>query len=347
MTDRAEHLGYQGGEPQFERPAAENPPFKYRAFLSYSHRDTKWAKWLHGALEGYRIDKDLVGRKTVHGLVPKTLRPIFRDREDFSAGHSLTEQTLGALEASQFLIVLCSPHAAQSKYVDEEIRYFKSLGRTHRVIAIIVDGEPGGPQRDCFPPAARFKLDANGKLTDEREEPIAADARPQGDGKEIAKQKIVAGLLGVALDEILRRAECAIKRRNRIRIAVASIATALVLGGTAGWWGALSVTSRLDTAEILNLARDAADVCDRARSSTEARDLSEAQRIVLAAKCVDVMSEGLEGLPADTPLPQKLTESFEANLSILRTAREHGSSSSDQMELLARGEMLALRFGIH
>ena len=74
------------------------------------------------------------------GPVPKALRPIFRDREDFSAGHSLTAQTLAALEASQFLIVICSPNAAQSKYVDEEIRRFKAMGRGDRVIPVIVDG---------------------------------------------------------------------------------------------------------------------------------------------------------------------------------------------------------------
>src|SRR5580692_10422661 len=107
--------------------------FKYRAFLSYSHRDIAWAKWLHKALETYRIDKDLIGRETAHGPVPNTLRPIFRDREDFSAGHSLSQQTLAALEASQFLIVLCSPNAAQSKYVNEEIRCFKTLGRSAQV----------------------------------------------------------------------------------------------------------------------------------------------------------------------------------------------------------------------
>ena len=28
---------------------------RYRAFLSYSHADTKTAQWLHGRLEGYRI----------------------------------------------------------------------------------------------------------------------------------------------------------------------------------------------------------------------------------------------------------------------------------------------------
>ena len=70
---------------------AEITAIKYRAFLSYSHRDTAWSKWLHGALEGYRIDKDLIGQRTPAGVVPKTLRPIFRDREDSSAGRSLAD----------------------------------------------------------------------------------------------------------------------------------------------------------------------------------------------------------------------------------------------------------------
>ena len=177
-------------------------PFRYRAFLSYSHRDKALGKWLHSALEAYRIDKDLVGRETAAGPIPDTLRPIFRDREDFSAGHSLTAQTLAALEASQFLVVLCSPNAARSQYVNEEIRRFKTLDRAERVIPVIVGGKPGDPEDECFPPALRFKLGPDGSLTDEREEPIAADARPEGDGKEIAKQKVVAGLLGLGLDEI-------------------------------------------------------------------------------------------------------------------------------------------------
>jgi hypothetical protein len=67
---------------------ADLAPFKYRAFLSYTHRDKKWAEWLHRALETHHIDKDPVGRATSAGPVPKTLRPIFRDREDFSASHS-------------------------------------------------------------------------------------------------------------------------------------------------------------------------------------------------------------------------------------------------------------------
>jgi hypothetical protein len=41
--------------------------FKYRAFLSYSHTDSDVAKRVHGRLEGFHIDKDLVGRNTPAG----------------------------------------------------------------------------------------------------------------------------------------------------------------------------------------------------------------------------------------------------------------------------------------
>ena len=86
---------------------AEIASLKYHAFLSYSHSDVGWARWLHSRLEAFRVDKDLVGRPTPLGPVPNTLRPIFRDREDFSGGHSLTDATLAAIDASAALIVLC------------------------------------------------------------------------------------------------------------------------------------------------------------------------------------------------------------------------------------------------
>ena len=243
--------------------------FKYRAFLSYSHRDTAWAKWLHRALEGTRVDKDLVGRQTPVGPVPKTIGPIFRDREDFSAGHSLTEQTLAALQAAQFLIVLCSPQAARSVYVNEEIRRFKAMGRADRVIPVIIDGEPGDPERECFPPALRFKVGPDGTLTDEREEPIAADARPVGDGKEIAKQKVVAGVLGLGLDEIMRRAERARRRRHRFWAGLAGVFLFLAVVASAStvyaYQKVLESDERLDQAiEIAyGFVNEAAGMSDR------------------------------------------------------------------------------------
>lgn len=207
---------------------------KYRAFLSYSHRDRAWGQWLHTELERYRIDKELVGRETSVGPVPKTLRPIFRDREDFSAGHSLSAQTIAVLNQSQFLIVLCSPNAARSQYVNEEIRHFKALGRSDRIIPVIIDGEPGDLSRECFPAALRIKAGLDGAFSGDQEEPIAADARSRGDGKKLATQKVVAGLLGLGLDEIVRRAERARRRRDSWTATLAGLFLLLAVAAIGG-----------------------------------------------------------------------------------------------------------------
>ena len=110
----------------------ETAKFTYRAFLSYSHRDHEWGDWVHRRLESWPVPKDLVGQVKAAGPVPPKLRPIFRDRFDLEAGHSLREQVAAALGASEALIVVCSPHSAKSTYVNEEIRQFKALGRADR-----------------------------------------------------------------------------------------------------------------------------------------------------------------------------------------------------------------------
>jgi TIR domain-containing protein len=208
--------------------------FKYRAFISYSHSDTAQAKWLHRALETFSIDKDLVGLETATGPIPKALRPIFRDRDDFTAGHTLTEQTLAALDASAALIVICSPASAKSQYVNEEIRLFKSRHHDRPVVPLIVGGKPGDPELECFSPALKFKLDAKDRITKKPVELLAADAREEGDGRALALAKVVAGLLGVSSDDIFRRA-MRDRRRRQQRWIVGLSAVALMLAGLAVW----------------------------------------------------------------------------------------------------------------
>jgi hypothetical protein len=65
--------------------------FKYKAFISYSHRDRKWGKSLHKALENYQIPKQLVGKQGRDGVVPVTLFPIFRDSEELPLSSDLNE----------------------------------------------------------------------------------------------------------------------------------------------------------------------------------------------------------------------------------------------------------------
>lgn len=68
---------------------------RYKAFLSYSHRDSEFAGWLHKTLEAWRVPRDLVGRATPRGSIPRNLRPVFRDRDDFAGGASLKSATQG------------------------------------------------------------------------------------------------------------------------------------------------------------------------------------------------------------------------------------------------------------
>jgi tetratricopeptide (TPR) repeat protein len=204
-------------------------PAKYWAFLSYSHRDAKWGAWLHKALESYRPPKQLIGTVTARGPVPKRLAPIFRDREELASATDLGTILNEALRQSACQIVICSPSAARSKWVNEEILAFKRLGREDRIFCLIVGGEPNASDdpahadEECFPSALRYRLGADGELSSVRTEPIAADARPGKDGRNNAKLKLIAGLLGVGFDGLRQREQ---RRRQRQLFAIASGAVA-------------------------------------------------------------------------------------------------------------------------
>ena len=242
--------------------------FKYHAFISYSHADTSWAKWLHRALENLRIDKDFVGRATATGTIPISLRPIFRDRDDFTAGHTLTDQTLAALDGSAALIVICSPQAAKSQYVNEEIRLYKSRHKGRHVIPLIVAGRSGDTELECFPPALKFKLDTKGRITKRKVELLAADARESGDGKQLALAKVVAGLLGLSSDDVFRRAERERRRKGRVRngiIATLAILAVAATGSAVYAWQQLKTNEAFLTATL----KRATDIVDMAVSQAE------------------------------------------------------------------------------
>lgn len=189
-------------------------PYRYWAFISYSHHDLRAATQLHRWLECYAVPSRLVGRASPAGALPRRLFPIFRDRDELPSSSALGGVIHSALESSRHLIVVCSPQAAKSRWVNEEIRQFKALGRADRVFALIVDGEPNAldPERECFPPALRWTEAADGASAATPAEPIAADARRSGDGESLARMKLVSGLLHVGLDELLRR-----ERRRQIQ----------------------------------------------------------------------------------------------------------------------------------
>jgi hypothetical protein len=230
--------------------------FIYRAFISYSHRDRAIAVWLHKALEHYRIPKELHGTPGRDGPIPNNLFPIFRDRDELSSSSDLSLSIKQALGASAYLIVICSPSAASSRWVNQEILSFVKLGRRDRIHAVIAEGEPGADidHGGCFPPALHTTLGADGEIVDDpSHEVIAADLRAEGDGREDAKLKLIAGLLGIPFNSLRRRENVAARRRRRIIQGVAALMAVLVVAVGVTTWNGYSLRQESDERQLPGL----------------------------------------------------------------------------------------------
>ena len=124
----------------------------YKAFISYSHADERWARWLQRRLERYRVPARL---RQHQPDLPARLYPVFRDRDELASSNDLSEAIQSAMALSEALIVICSPVAAASPWVNEEIRLFRQLHPDRPILCLMVDGSPDPDSKDCaFPPAS-------------------------------------------------------------------------------------------------------------------------------------------------------------------------------------------------
>lgn len=197
---------------------------KFAAFISYSHADAATAAWLHRAIEGYRVPGALVGTDGVHGAVPARIGRVFRDEEELGAAADLSPAIGAALAEAAALIVVASPRAAQSQWVTKEIAGFKQRHPDRPVLALIVEGVPGDPARECFPEPLRFRVDGTGALDRSvLQEPLAPDLQKMD--RDVARMKLISGLIGVPFDALVSRE----RRRTRRRIAFAGGAAAAII----------------------------------------------------------------------------------------------------------------------
>ena len=190
-------------------------PARYRAFISYSHADAGFGRRLHRRLEAYALPGRLVGRATPRGPVPRRLAPIFRDREELPAAGDLSAEVRAALAQSGALVVVCSPRAAASPWVGREVALFRELHPGRPVLAALIDGEPA----EAFPEI----------LTTGGAEPLAADFREGRDGPRLGLLKLVAGIVGVGLDELVQR-DAQRRLRGVMGVTAASVTAMLAMG---------------------------------------------------------------------------------------------------------------------
>ena len=193
----------------------ENRQYRYFAFISYSRKDERWAKWLQNRLETYHLPAAV---RKQHTDTPRRIAPVFRDKTDLSGG-VLQEQLHNELDESRFLILICSPNSAASEWVDREVRRFVGGGRAEQIIPFVVDGVA---DQSVFPPSLRWG-----------EEKSLLGISVEEMGRTAAFLRVVSTMLGLKYDELARR-----HRKRMIRRCTAAAVLAVLALAAAGrvWW---------------------------------------------------------------------------------------------------------------
>ncbi len=240
------------------------PAGRFVAFISYRQLepDRAWAVRLHKALERYQAPK---------GFKKRRLGRVFRDADELAASPDLPQALEAALDASEWLIVVCSPRAKASKWVNAEIKRFGDSGRGERVLALLVEGEP----KDAFPDALlslRRSAPAFGLIVEA--DPLAADARPQSG---VSRKRILRGallslaaaMLGVSFDALRRRDET----RALKRLAWLAAGSFTVIAVTAYLGIAAEISrSEADTSRLQALRRESLLLANVSRQQTAVGD---------------------------------------------------------------------------
>lgn len=207
---------------------------KYKAFISYSRKDEKFTKKLHTTLEEYQIPKELYEK---YPSVPEKLSPIFRDIEQLIAGDKLASEIFKKLQNSENLIVVCSPHSAKSEWVNKEIIDFKMMYGEDRIFPIIIEGTPNSnDENECFPEALKYEIDENGKITKRKTHILASNIIKNADGKEFAKVKLIAGILGIENDDLWNFEEKRLSKKRRFWGSVWGVIFLMMVGLTVFSW---------------------------------------------------------------------------------------------------------------
>ncbi|MEO8310678.1 MAG: TIR domain-containing protein [Caldimonas sp.] len=288
-----------GKSPTQDLPVQD--AYKYWAFISYSHKDDLVAARLHRSIERYVVPRRLVGSTTRVGPVPRRLFPIFRDKDELPSAASLPAEVRDALAASRNLIVVCSPNAVASKWVDGEILYFKQLGRSDRIFCFLADGEPGASERpesglaEAFPASVRYELGPDGALSTTRAEPLAADVRQPKTPWHPMVLRLVAGLLGLDYDTLVKRDA---RARALRRLQFAALGAVIFTVGAAAW-----LQQHLDAV--------------KEREVAALRQLTQLARGLVDARSGDLEAGVLLGIEA-MHRADALRESPEAALQIVR-----------------------------
>ncbi|MGR9270761.1 toll/interleukin-1 receptor domain-containing protein (plasmid) [Rhizobium leguminosarum] len=205
------------------RGTAAQSGYRFKAFVSYrrTKADRAFANWLQSSLESYRTPAALVKA----GFSPR-VGTVFQDEDELAATPDIAAAIESDLDAAEFLIVICSPAARASTWVEREIGYFQRIGRSDKILAALIEGEPS----EAFPTALLGH--AGPAASGDNFGPLAADFR-KTDGLatretwRLAKLKLIATLIGCRFDQLVAREQA--RRRKILITGFAALCSVLVV----------------------------------------------------------------------------------------------------------------------
>ena len=233
---------------------------------------------------------------------------IFRDDAEFAASDNLGAAIEEALAESGALIVLCSPDAARSQWVNAEIKRFANIHPDGKVLAVAVSGTVDS---EIMPPALLQQQRREQALGSE---PFVPDLRH---GRSTALIRLAASLLGLRFDDLFRR-----ERRRRLTrhlgFATAAAACLLIISYAIVWSISTSRSRALAAAAAYEVNQGHYDRAAALALAGLPKPGSLLDVFWPADAEMELRRTGLHQIRAETLIPTFEPKSKDANFSILK-----------------------------
>ena len=277
---------------------------RYNAFLSYSHAG----------------DADLAA--SIQSSLQRFARPwyktyalrVFRDKTGLSANPALWNSIAHALDESEYLLLLASPQAAASKWVDQEVAWFLRNRTPDKILIVITGGQIAWSatagefdwlQTTALPQVLRgafrfepFYVD----LSWAHQEQFLHDARFRD-----AILDLAAPLHGRPKDEL--DSEDLRQHRRTLRIAWSAVALLSLLAVALGFAAVYATGQR-------NVAQQKTVIADQQRKLAEDRRVTALSR-QLAAQAVGETATDLDSALLEAVEAFRAQPTFEARKALL------------------------------
>ncbi len=246
----------------------------FDAFISYCHEPVASvaAERIQRKLENYRIPKTV---KRPDGKL--VMGKVFLDRTEMTSDGDMGDHLRSALAHSAFLIVILSPEAKESPWVEREIRMFLETHSRDQILTVLAEGEP----EDVTPPVLlESEREIDGVMKKSAVESLAADLRGRDDRERRKKlntevYRVLAPILGCGFDDLVQRQK-AYRQQKMIHILTAAFIVSICILGIIGRQAYIIQRNYLET-----LKRDSINLARESNEALEKGDRKEAVALAL------------------------------------------------------------------